>query len=472
MKKKIGAYVTVFLSLITGIIVIFILTIINGVRIQTMRMETECVMDAGLSSIFAEYHREMVKQYGLLFIDDSYGNIGNTDNTKSHLLSYMNLNFSENSLATKITGLHADNCNLSKVSFASDNSGEVLRYQITQYMKNGIGVFHKDTINLIDEGFEEEYEGYDSQRIDIDGEISEIVTAYNDSLSEDEDPVGISNPADAVEHLNSNSALYYACRDLSQLSTNVTNIDSLISKREYQEGYGLYENQSSPYNPVDQMLFMQYLFDKLAYRGKEKENAGLNYQLEYLLAGHDGDIGNLESVAEKIFKNRYLINVACVYQSALMQQQATEVAIAATSIIGQPELEEAVKQAILLAWAYAESAKDMRILFDGNKLSNIKKEEDWNTPIDQILDFKSHLDEYHIPSGEMEYKDYLYCFLLLQDKETLNKRLMDIMEIDIRLTSGNGNFRMNNMIYQLYADVNVSSKYGRGYSINRGFSYR
>ena len=114
----------------------------------------------------------------------------------------------------------------------------------------------------------------------------------------------------------------------------------------------------------------------------------------------------------------------------------------------------------------------MRILFDGNKLTNVKTEEEWNTPIDQIIDFRAHLDEYKVPSGSTDYKDYLHGLLFMQDSITQNMRLMDVMEMDVRLTNGNSQFCINNLIYQLYANVNVSSKYGGGYSINRGFSYR
>ena len=438
-------------------------------------METECVMDAGLNSIFAEYHRELVKQYGLLFIDDSYGAQGSTENTKSHLLEYMNMNFRANDMTKDITAIRADNCVLDDVSFASDDKGVVLRYQIVRYMKskNGIELITNEEFNPMDLGdIEDKYDDYEQKRDDISGEIDELVEEYNATLDETEEPVGISNPADAVEKLSTSSALYYACGDLSGLSMNTTDIGTLISNRAYPEGCGLYEGQASPYGPVDEALYMNYIFDKLGYKGKEKEGACLNYQIEYILAGKDSDLRNLEKVAEKIFKIRYFVNISHLYSSASKNSQATEAAVAATLVIGQPELVEPVKHSILLAWAYAESAKDMRILYDGHKLGFSKSDSDWNTPISQIVDFKSHLNEYHVPGGNMGYKDFLYSFLLLENKEKCNMRLMDVMEMDIRLTSGNSNFMMNNQIYQLRADVNVSSGYGYGCEITRSYSYR
>jgi hypothetical protein len=48
---------------------------------------------------------------------------------------------------------------------------------------------------------------------------------------------------------------------------------------------------------------------------------------------------------------------------------------------------------------------------------------------------------------------------------------MDIMEMDIRRTPGNSAFMMDRQVYQLTADVNVSSGYGYDCSIKRFYSY-
>ena len=50
--KKLKGYITVYLSLIVGLLLTLTMTLIEGVRRQTLRFETECVMDAGLNSIF------------------------------------------------------------------------------------------------------------------------------------------------------------------------------------------------------------------------------------------------------------------------------------------------------------------------------------------------------------------------------------------------------------------------------------
>ena len=69
------------------------------------------------------------------------------------------------------------------------------------------------------------------------------------------------------------------------------------------------------------------------------------------------------------------------------------------------------------------------------------------------------------------YYDYLSEFIYLKDERNLRMRLMDIMEMDIQMTTGNQYFKMDNCVYQLDASVNVTSDYGYGFSIERDYSY-
>ena len=168
---------------------------------------------------------------------------------------------------------------------------------------------------------------------------------------------------------------------------------------------------------------------------------------------------------------RYVANAAYLFSSGLRQAEAAELAAAVTAGIAQPQLYEAVKITILFAWCYAESVQDLRILFDGNKVAVVKSDGTWNIELSELLMFTSCLDSYaEAPDGKT-YEDYLKALLFIKDEKTLRMRLMDLMEMDIRVTPGNRNFKMDACIYQLNAEVNVSSGYGSGYSISRDYSY-
>ena len=92
MKK---AYLTVYLSLSLGIILSLILALTEAARVNAIRMQIECVMDIGCNSILAEYHRQLLEQYELFYVDTSYGTASAAyANTEEHLQDYMEHNFS------------------------------------------------------------------------------------------------------------------------------------------------------------------------------------------------------------------------------------------------------------------------------------------------------------------------------------------------------------------------------------------
>ena len=473
---RVKAYLTVYLSLIIGILVTFLTTMLMAVRNETIRFETECVMDMGLDSIFAEYHRECLKQYDLLFIDSSYGEgVPDVNKTKNHLLSYMNKAFKGNNtlLSKDLTALKAANGTISDVSFASDNRGEVLRYQIGQYMKSKYG------LNLVSKAVgsediakrKDEFDSLNSQRKSADGSVDEILNEINSTLSEEEEPYSVSNPADAVEGYRDDSMLIYALGERRQsLAYGSTDVNSLISHRTVTNGVGLMGSKDT--GLMSDLSMNNYIFEKCGYFDKEKADSRLKYQIEYILKGKGDDAANLSLVASDIFKIRYAINEAYLWNSAVRKMEAEEVAIAATSAVGVPALTEAVKASILFAWGYAESAQDLRILYDGHPLPNTKNDSNWNISIAELPVFAGCLDNYKISASGMEYKDYLYGFLVIKNIDEKTVRLMDVMEMDIRKTPGNEAFRMDGMIFSLSAEVNVYSSYGSSVSIKRNNMYR
>ena len=473
---RVKAYLTVYLSLIIGILVTFLTTMLMAVRNETIRFETECVMDMGLDSIFAEYHRECLKQYDLLFIDSSYGeDVPDVNKTKNHLLSYMNKAFKGNNtlLSKDLTALKAANGSISDVSFASDNRGEVLRYQIGQYMKSKYG------LNLVSKAVgsediakrKDEFDSLNSQRESADGSVDEILNEINSTLSEEEEPYSVSNPADAVEGYRDDSMLIYALGERRQsLAYGSTDVNSLISHRTVTNGVGLMGTKDT--GLMSDLSMNNYIFEKCGYFDKEKADSRLKYQIEYILKGKGDDAANLSLVASDIFKIRYAINEAYLWSSAVRKMEAEEVALAATSAVGVPALTEAVKASILFAWGYAESAQDLRILYDGHPLPNTKNDSNWNISIAELPVFAGCLDNYKISASGMEYKDYLYGFLVIKNIDEKTVRLMDVMEMDIRKTPGNEAFRMDGMIFSLSAEVNVYSSYGSSVSIKRNNRYR
>ena len=98
-----------------------------------------------------------------------------------------------------------------------------------------------------------------------------------------------------------------------------------------------------------------------------------------------------------------------------------------------PEAQNIIKNAILLAWSFAESVADIKALFNGGKVPLVKSAETWQTGVFGFGGGKG------CKTG-LDYEAYLAMLLYMTNIKTVSMRLMDVMEMDLRLQEGNGNF--------------------------------
>ena len=141
-KQSTPGYMTVYLALVMGILLSLILAVLTAVRISTIRMYIECCADMALDSALAEYHREMLDQYDLFFIDTAY-QTGDPSyhRTEEHIFRYMERNLRPQEEfptagAKDLLGLSTEAVELLQAGVATDDGGTVLQYHIVQYMKD------------------------------------------------------------------------------------------------------------------------------------------------------------------------------------------------------------------------------------------------------------------------------------------------------------------------------------------------
>ena len=134
-------YITVFLTLSLTLILSLVFALIEGARISAVRMKFECVADISMNSVLAEFHRELLEQYDLLFVDMSYGGAyADIGNTEEHLRNYMqkNLRLESGRLGLgnirDFFAMDAGRVHIGRYSVASDDGGAVLKRQVTDYM--------------------------------------------------------------------------------------------------------------------------------------------------------------------------------------------------------------------------------------------------------------------------------------------------------------------------------------------------
>lgn len=483
MKKNHG-YATVYLSLTMGILLSLLFTLIEGVRIQTTRMETESVTDVALFSTFAEYNRALLEQYDLFFIDSSYGKgQPELEKVKQRLLHYMNKNFHKGGVVAGVdlTGLSADNVDFPEYRIASDQSGDVVKSQAIEYYKDKTGLSYIDGI-LPNISMIQNQEASSADLMDqwdsISEQINELIEEKRRELLEQASQSGeeidtdlsLDNPADQVRAIKEMGIMSIALPEGSSLSSASIQADRYLSHRQptLVGNKGLQE----PVDGItDTLIFEKYLMEKCGNYQEKKENKVLSYQIEYILFGENEDTQNLENTLKRILAIREAANMMYLFSDSGKQAEADLTATVITVALGIPGLQELVKLSLLFAWGYAESVKDIRILLDGGRVPIGKSDSTWNTPFLQLINFPAFLGQYHASSDGMNYQDYLETFLFLEGNRDRNYRFMDLCEMDVQKTAGNENFRMDGCIDYLKASCNVSSSLGYGYEITREYQY-
>lgn len=470
---------TVMLSLVLTIMLSLILTVIEGARISAIRMKFECVADIGMDSVLAEYHRELLRQYDLLFVDMSYGGTSpSIAATQSHLKTYMQKNYETGQASgwfgsRDFLAMDAQEASITEYSIASDQGGEVLKRQVTDYMRDypdgllldAVSGWVSDIKVLEGRDIEGERHGYEAQISEIGLPVQEV----EEGVFEE---VPLNNPADVANATRSSGVLNLVLENTQEISKVKVDLSEYISARNCMQGTGVCAEAEELTGAANDLVFQEYLFRKCGFYGEELEKSLLKYQIEYIIAGEASDWMNLEEVAKKLLLWREVSNVMYIMSDSAKIAEAEAMAAALTAVTLQPALFVPVQYTILFAWAYVESLMDVRTLLSGGKVPLFKTAQDWKCGINSILDVRGSLSA---DAGEnqngLSYEEYLRVMLFLMNDKTRTMRAMDIMEMDIRTTPGNAHFRMDGCFDTFRAELSVSSRYGYTYRMQRLYGY-
>lgn len=201
----------------------------------------------------------------------------------------------------------------------------------------------------------------------------------------------------------------------------------------------------------DELLQMKYMKNHFqsAVSQSEDDDSFFKYELEYILAGKASDEGNLKSARNRIITIREAMNIAYINQNPQMRDLALTIA----ELISSPAAAPATQQALIAAWAYAESVNDYRLLVHGKKVPLMKDDDSWAVNLKSIITNPN--PEYIDKNNEKgnTYNEYLQAMIFLTNKDNRLLRMMDLIEI--------------NMKYCYYGNFSISSHYtGIDYSMD------
>lgn len=492
INTKTSAYLTVYLTLTMTVLLSLCLVLIEGVRSNAIRMETECVMDIGMNSILAEYHRELLEQYNLFAIDSSYGTeYAGKENTRQHLQKYVERNLSADDiflsdfLYRDFLAMSLKKIDLTKVSVFTDDKGAVFRKSAAEAVKDDVGLTLLEEIqqwmqvvdaeNLdtrdvaaqkraLDEQMEQIIRDAEEERKEVDKKTGEII----------EVEIPFENPTRGLEEKRKQGILRLVLDNPDSVSMRRIPVDALVMSRmetgNVNQGNMDSKDQTEAGQLLERFFFQEYLLRYMGHYGNEDESNAMLYQVEYLIAGEECDFDNLQSIAGRICFMREVANTVYILSDEVKCGEAELLATVVSALLQVPELAEPLKMALLLGWAYAESLYDVRVILAGGRIPLMKSAETWHYSLEGAL-----REEGAKTGGQSEglsYKDYLRIFMTLMNQDTLTGRAMNVVEADIRQTAGNSNFRLDGCYDSIEVCLYIESAYGYEYEITRQKGYK
>ena len=483
-----NGYLTVFLSLLLASFLAFIMILSEGIKKNTTLTEAEIAMDTACYSALAEYHQELLSQYDLLFIDSSYGyNTPGAAAVGNHIKEYA----AKNLTGTDFMDIGVQEIRMEEVSVATDNDCDPIRQQIVEYMKKELSL---DLLEEVLQGYQttcktefdqnDILKQRDKNKNDLDNAPNPTRVKKHKkvdpetgkvSITEEIEGVPIVDPAAGVNQQRNAGILNWVVADPSSISCKTAGQSSCFTHRSpIIQGTGTLLEDSEQDNMVayfeERALINQYLFEKCGYYGHEKENSHLCYQIEYLIAKQDSDMENLKTVVAELSAIREAANAVYLYSDAAKMAEITALASTVAAVSLAPYLQPIIETSILFAWAYVESIQDIKILLDGGSVPLIKTGEDWHTSLTAAMGFQDAFGNCESSRG-LNYRGYLTILLAAQTEETQLEYLTDLMEMDIRETRYNENFRMDGCINGFRVIGSFHGTGGYECSINRVYSF-
>lgn len=195
-------------------------------------------------------------------------------------------------------------------------------------------------------------------------------------------------------------------------------------------------------NPAERVLINEYC-EQFFLNALSRETREIQYELEYLLNGERVDRKNLEAVIEQLFLARQGLNLIHIMSDGMKREEVNALAVTIAGVTGFAPLVEIAACFIMVVWAMGEAIMDLRILMDGGKVPLWKTADDWTLSLAGLLDMGKKQGHWSIepdgnsvkdrPDGRgLDYSGYLKLFLLIQDQEVLQRRMIQILQMNLQ----------------------------------------
>lgn len=471
--RRVKGSVTIFLSLTISTFILMLTVLIILVLDRYEKVRFEIISDICLNSVLGEYSKPLYETYDLYYVDPGYSGYlddgGSIDGIRSRANYYFDQNLSDGT-STKVNNLWGrislESVSIDDFQTAAAGFGNSMRAQIgrnidtgkyasfvSEEIISGISDINADLLKS-DDSFFEEWHGL-MQAISE----KELPKKINQETGKIE-YVQLTNPSDWVYALSQNDILFNTGIDLSDISSASLPLENCITRR------GINHTQIMGEIPEYNNSHIDYfILDKMnSFRNRSKIRLS-GYETEYILEGEDSDYLNFRKVVEDITRIRLSDNRNCIENNtgimarALEEAQVLEVCTLDQSFI------EPVAKSIVYACIYLETLNDITGLLNARRVpiskSNIA------VKVENILAETKVSTEY---VEGLTYIQYLLAMINEMNEQTINLRIMDLIEMEIRRQTGSS-FMMDSCVERLYTTICGSGKYSKSININRLYGY-
>lgn len=476
MKK---GHMTVYLTLIFTLMISLILSAFETVRGSYMKVRAENAVQSAIHSSFAEYHKVLFERYGLLFVDTSYmTSAPDYRKLEERIEMYLGYNLMPEEEQTLLFArdwydVEDYNVSLTNIRMATDDWGGVLKRQAVNYIGNYVA---KDWIEEVHswisvvEKYDISEEKFEEYRNDVAEEKDEHWKENNLLDEEWNSYTGLPSldfQADYLEPLFAESLNY----GMMGVSTKSFQPWEHVSHRWNIQGTGVLEENETDW--MEEILFGEYILQKMGNYRNVRDESKLDYQVEYILFGNSQDSFNYYRMQESLFLFRGGANLSMLLADKETQEKIKVISQFGVLLEIPPEFLQA---AINVCWAAVESIDDVKNLMKGEEVLFLKGPKDFSVGLGSIIIGKPVDLTPGDPQGDMltiklDYEDYLRIFLYMQSPTTKVYRCMDMIEADIRLTDGNENFRIDGCADAVSMEIGINSGYGYFYTLERKYGY-
>lgn len=449
--KKLSGGITPWLALCFLVLLSLYQVCLKSIWKQNQRSRAEQSVEAGTFSLLSEYEPCLLERYDLFYIDTSFRTgTERPDEICSHLWRFIDMNL-KNALDQPVYGLELKGVNVKNLSRATDESGKVFYEQAVRIMKERTGV-------SLAEGWlelEQYRKDADEQAARFQEACDRYEGAVEDYADEEEE---LDEEAFTWDGLRKSFTLAMTIPDGQEISSKMIRLQTVPSQRTLSEGVGSTDNPGD--GILDKQWFIGYLCEYLTQAQEvftaSEEERYLDYQLEYVIGGSASDQENLEMVIQRLLLLREGINYTFLLSHSDYEEKAELLAHVLAGLTGNEALIRSVKHLILLGWAYGESLVEVRQLLNGSELSLIKLEEDWQVPLSGLLSLIGNPGRYDRQKNGQEgigYEDCLKMLLMLQSRETLAMRALDIIEGELQMQKGCEKIHLDHCVEQMTVQV-------------------